>query len=61
MRARCHLQLWHDLRPGACVLSVEPCTSQRLPGGLSGEEPVLAPGAVRSYALDVSICQPASE
>jgi hypothetical protein len=54
-----HLQLWHDLRPGACVLSIEPCTSQRLPGGRSGEEPVLAPGAARSYALDVSIREPA--
>jgi hypothetical protein len=54
-----HLQLWHDLRPGACVLGVEPCTSERLPGGRSGEEPVLAPGAARSYALDVSIRQPA--
>ena len=35
-----HLQLWHDLRPGTCVLSVEPCTSERLPGGRSGEEPM---------------------
>src|SRR5258708_8480168 len=25
--------LWHDLRRGTCVLSVEPCTSERLPGG----------------------------
>jgi hypothetical protein len=50
-----HLQLWHDLGPGACVLSVEPCTSERLPGGRSGTEPVLGPGETQSYALDISI------
>jgi len=50
-----HLQLWHDLSPRACVLSVEPCTSERLPGGRSGEEPMLAPGETRTYALDIAI------
>lgn len=50
-----HLQLWHDLRPGRCVLSVEPCTSERLPGGLSGEEPMLEPGEIRRYDLHVSV------
>jgi hypothetical protein len=50
-----HLQLWHDLSPGACVLSVEPCTSERLPGGRSGAESILAPGETRSYALDISL------
>ena len=49
-----HLQLWQDLRPDRCVLSVEPCTSQRLPGGTSGEEPLLMPGACRRYALSIS-------
>jgi hypothetical protein len=49
-----HLQLWHDLRPGRCVLSVEPCTSRRLPGGASGEEPLLMPGARRRYVLSIS-------
>ena len=49
-----HLQLWHDLRPSACVLSVEPCTSERLPGGQSGEEPMLGPGDMRRYDLAVS-------
>jgi hypothetical protein len=51
-----HLQLWHDLRPCACVLSVEPCTSERLPDGRSGEEPILGPGDIRRYALSVSFC-----
>lgn len=50
-----HLQLWHDLSPGACVLSIEPCTSERLPGGRSGCEPMLAPDGTRTYALDISI------
>jgi hypothetical protein len=50
-----HLQLWQDIRPGTAVLSVEPCTSERLPGGLSGEEKQLAPGEVRRYSLGVSL------
>jgi uncharacterized protein DUF4432 len=50
-----HLQLWGDLSPDKGVLSVEPCTSERLNGGLSGEEPLLAPGATRRYALTVSL------
>jgi hypothetical protein len=49
------LQLWGDLRPERGVLSVEPCTSERLEGGLSGEEPILEPGRIRRYALSVSI------
>ena len=53
-----HLQLWGDLSPDKGVLSVEPCTSERLDGGLSGEEPVLAPGATRRYALSVSLGDP---
>lgn len=50
-----HLQLWHDLRPGKCVLGIEPCTSPRLPGGRSGSEPMLEPGAVRRYQLAVTV------
>jgi len=50
-----HLQLWHDLRPGKCVLGVEPCTSPRLPGGRSGEEPMLEPGESRRYDLRISL------
>ena len=49
-----HLQLWGDLSPHKGVLSIEPCTSERRNGGLSGEEKPLAPGATRRYALEVS-------
>lgn len=49
-----HLQLWHRLNADPPVLSIEPCTSERLPGGLSGEEPILAPGATRRYRLQVA-------
>lgn len=49
-----HLQLWHRLNADPPVLSIEPCTSERLPGGFSGEEPILAPGATRRYRLTVS-------
>jgi hypothetical protein len=49
-----HLQLWHRLNADSPVLSIEPCTSERLPGGLSGEEPILAPGESRRYRLQVS-------
>ncbi len=49
-----HLQLWGDLGPERGVLSVEPCTSERVEGGLSGKEPILQPGATRRYALQVS-------
>jgi uncharacterized protein DUF4432 len=50
-----HLQLWHDLRPGRCVLGVEPCTSPRLPGGRSGHEPMLEPGEIRRYEIGISV------
>jgi hypothetical protein len=50
-----HLQLWHDLRPGRCVLGVEPCTSPRLTGGQSGEEPMLEPGESRRYEIRISV------
>ena len=44
-----HLQLWHDLRPHACVLAIEPCTSAKV----NGTEAVLAPGESRTYALEI--------
>lgn len=50
-----HLQLWHDLQPGRCVLSVEPCTSARLPSRRSGPEPVLEPGERRRYEIRISM------
>lgn len=40
-----HLQVWHDPRPGAYVLAVEPCTAPRAAPGERADEPVLAPGA----------------
>jgi hypothetical protein len=46
-----HLQLWHDLRPHACVLAIEPCTSARF----NGMEEVLPPGQTRAYAVEISI------
>jgi hypothetical protein len=49
-----HLQLWHRLNADPPVLSIEPCTSERLAGGLSGAEPILAPGETRQYRLEVS-------
>jgi hypothetical protein len=48
-----HLQLWGDLSAERGVLSVEPCTSEKLDGGLSGEEMLLAPGEVRRYRIEV--------
>jgi hypothetical protein len=50
-----HLQLWHDLRPGVGVLSIEPCTSERTTDGSSPAEAVLKPGERRSYRIVVSI------
>jgi len=50
-----YLQLWGDLSPDKGVLSVEPCTSERLEGGLSGEESVLGAGKVRRYTLQVAL------
>jgi uncharacterized protein DUF4432 len=50
-----HLQLWHDLQPGVAVVSVEPCTSERLDGGVSGTSPLLEPGGCRRYILRISI------
>ncbi|HZP98593.1 MAG TPA: DUF4432 family protein [Reyranella sp.] len=50
-----HLQLWGDLSAERGVLSVEPCTSEKLEGGFSGEEPLLAPGEKRRYKLDVTV------
>jgi len=47
-----HLQIWHDPRPHACILGVEPCTSAR---GGGGPEPTLQPGERRRYALRVRL------
>jgi hypothetical protein len=49
-----HLQIWHDLRPNAFVLGIEPCTGARGPDGRSLEEPTLSPGERRRYGLNVT-------
>jgi hypothetical protein len=49
------LQVWSDPRPNAHVVGIEPCTSDRLPSALSAEEPVLAPGEVRNYQVDIRL------
>jgi hypothetical protein len=48
-----HLQLMHDLRPHSMIVAVEPCTSARQDGGLSGPERMLAPGEKRRYRLEI--------
>jgi Domain of unknown function (DUF4432) len=48
-------QHWHDPRPGSFVLALEPCTSMRPEPGSTADEPILAPGERRSYAIDLSI------
>ena len=50
-----HLQLWHNLQPRVCVLSVEPCTSARRDGGLSDQERILEPGETRRYVMQVNV------
>ncbi|MGA3403674.1 MAG: DUF4432 family protein [Acetobacteraceae bacterium] len=50
-----HLQLWHNLLPRVCVLSIEPCTSARRDGGLSEQERILEPGETRRYFLRVTV------
>jgi hypothetical protein len=45
-----HLQLWHDLRPHAGVLSVEPCSSAKI----DGVEQIIQPGEKRHYDLRVA-------
>jgi hypothetical protein len=50
-----HLQLWHNLQPRVCVLSIEPCTSARRDGGLSDRERMLEPGETRRYFLRVTV------
>jgi hypothetical protein len=52
-----HLQLWQRLRAPSPVLSIEPCSSERVACGLSGEEPFLRPGAYRQYALSVLVTE----
>jgi hypothetical protein len=48
------LQLWSHQRPGTYVFSVEPITSDMPPPGKPGDDPALAPGETRHYALDIA-------
>jgi hypothetical protein len=45
-----HLQIWHDFRPHACVLGIEPCTSAKI----DGVEKIIAPGEQRRYELSIA-------
>jgi hypothetical protein len=47
-----HLQVWHDFRPHACVLGIEPCTSPR--ELIPGPEKTLKPDEMRQFELSVS-------
>ena len=49
------LQLWRDLRPGAGVLSVEPCSLGRLPDGGNAPSAPLDPGEMTHFAIDVAL------
>jgi uncharacterized protein DUF4432 len=47
-----HLQIWHDFRPHACVLGIEPCTSAR--ALIPPPEKALKPGEMRQFELSIS-------
>ena len=47
-----HLQIWHDFRPHACVLGIEPCTSAR--ALIPGLEKTLKPDETRRFELSIS-------
>jgi hypothetical protein len=45
------LQVWHDPRPATYVYALEPVTSMKPDLGGLADEPILAPGEARDYAL----------
>jgi hypothetical protein len=45
-----HLQIWHDFRPYAAVLGIEPCTSAKA----AAVEKIMQPGEKRRYEVYVS-------
>jgi hypothetical protein len=47
-----HLQIWHDFRPHACVLGIEPCTSPRIL--IPEQEKTLKPDEMRRFELSIS-------
>lgn len=56
-----YLQLWSDPRAGTGVVSLEPCTSDRLEGGESGPPIVLEPGETRGFGFELQLSGPAPE
>lgn len=53
-----HLQIWQDLRPGAGVIAIEPCTSARTEaGGSAGGRP-LGSGEARRYEIVLRFAGP---
>jgi len=52
------LQLWRDLRPGAGVMSIEPCSIGRLDDGRNAASPLLKPGSSRVFAIDINVADP---
>jgi len=52
------LQLWRDLRPGAAVLSIEPCSIGRGEDGRNAPSPPLQPRQSRCFALDIAVGDP---
>ena len=50
-----YLQLWRDLRPGCCVLSIEPCNVGKAANGANEPAPRLDPGNTASFHVGVSI------
>lgn len=49
------LQVWRDLRPRSCVLSIEPCTAGRDADGANTGAPTLAPGDVARFEVDIEV------
>jgi hypothetical protein len=49
------LQLWRDLRPGAGVMSIEPCSIGRRADGRNAPSPLLMPGDSRVFGIDIDV------
>jgi len=45
-----YVQVWHDLRPGVCVLALEPCSIPR-----DTPAPLLQPGERQRYAVEIAL------
>ena len=49
------IQIWRDLRPRVGVLAIEPCTSEKIGLGQSGEGRPLEAGEHREYHVEISM------